>query len=119
VQHLLRALGVRVSVDDFGTGYSSLSYLKRMPIDSLKIDRSFVHDITENGDGAQIVSTIINLAHNLKMKAVAEGVETAEQAAYLRQRGCDEIQGFLISRPVSAEDLVSLFDRNLLPEAGE
>ena len=115
----LRAMGVTIAIDDFGTGYSSLNYLKRMPIDSLKIDRSFVHDITEDGDGAEIVSTIINLAHNLKLKAVAEGVETAEQAEFLRARGCDEVQGYLISRPVSAEDLVSLFDRRLLPEAVE
>ncbi len=113
----LRAMGVTISIDDFGTGYSSLSYLKRMPIDSLKIDRSFVHDIMDDGDSAEIVSTIISLAHNLKLKAVAEGVETAAQADFLRARGCDEVQGYLISRPVSAEDLVSLFDRNLLPEA--
>jgi EAL domain-containing protein (putative c-di-GMP-specific phosphodiesterase class I) len=85
-----------------------------MPIDALKIDRSFVHDITEDGDGAEIVSTIINLAHNLKLRAVAEGVETAEQADFLKSKGCDEIQGFLISRPVSSEDLISLFDRDLL-----
>ncbi|MBX9633612.1 MAG: EAL domain-containing protein, partial [Magnetospirillum sp.] len=116
----LRQMGVHISIDDFGTGYSSLSYLKRMPIDALKIDRSFVNDIMENGDacngeGAEIVSTIINLAHNLRLRAVAEGVETREQANFLRERGCDEIQGYLISRPVSGEDLVSLFDRNLLP----
>ena len=117
VLHELRALGVTISIDDFGTGYSSLSYLKRMPIDSLKIDQSFVSDITDDGDGAEIVSTIINLAHNLKLKAVAEGVETAAQADFLRAKGCDELQGYLISRPVSAEDLVSLFDRNLLPDA--
>jgi len=110
----LRSMGIHISIDDFGTGYSSLSYLKRMPIDALKIDRSFVNDITEDGDGAAIVSTIINLAHNLKLRAVAEGVETQEQADFLRARGCDEIQGFLVSRPVSADDLVSLFDRNLL-----
>ncbi|MGE5514544.1 MAG: EAL domain-containing protein [Bacteroidota bacterium] len=124
VAHVLRELrqmGVHISIDDFGTGYSSLSYLKRMPIDALKIDRSFVHDILEDGkvtdgEGAEIVSTIINLAHNLRLRAVAEGVETEEQAAFLRERGCDEIQGYLISRPVSGEDLVSLFDRNLLPE---
>ncbi|HLO75790.1 MAG TPA: EAL domain-containing protein [Magnetospirillum sp.] len=123
VAHVLRELrqmGVHISIDDFGTGYSSLSYLKRMPIDALKIDRSFVHDLLEdgkvtNGEGAEIVSTIINLAHNLRLRAVAEGVETEEQAAFLRDCGCDEIQGYLISRPVSGEDLISLFDRNLLP----
>ncbi|MFD2233797.1 EAL domain-containing protein [Phaeospirillum tilakii] len=118
----LRAMGVRISIDDFGTGYSSLSYLKRMPIDALKIDRSFVNDIfSDDGqvaeEGASIVSTIITLAHNLRLKAIAEGVETVAQALFLRQRGCDEVQGFLISRPVSGEDLISLFDRNLLPDA--
>jgi diguanylate cyclase (GGDEF)-like protein/PAS domain S-box-containing protein len=118
----LRAMGIRISIDDFGTGYSSLSYLKRMPIDALKVDRSFVNDIfgdddTVTDEGAEIVSTIINLAHNLKLKAIAEGVETAKQAEFLRSKGCDEVQGFLISRPVSAEDLISLFDRSLLPDA--
>jgi diguanylate cyclase (GGDEF)-like protein/PAS domain S-box-containing protein len=117
----LRAMGVRISIDDFGTGYSSLSYLKRMPIDALKVDRSFVNDIFDDNskvteDGAEIVSTIISLAHNLKLKAIAEGVETPEQAEFLRSKGCDEVQGYLISRPVSGEDLISLFDRNLLPQ---
>ncbi|KIL96966.1 diguanylate cyclase/phosphodiesterase (GGDEF & EAL domains) with PAS/PAC sensor(s) [Paramagnetospirillum magnetotacticum MS-1] len=120
----LRAMGVRISIDDFGTGYSSLSYLKRMPIDALKVDRSFVNDIFDGQskvteDGAEIVSTIINLAHNLKLKAIAEGVETPEQAEFLRSKGCDEVQGYLISRPVSGEDLISLFDRNLLPQGKE
>ncbi|WP_156612731.1 EAL domain-containing protein [Paramagnetospirillum marisnigri] len=120
----LRAMGVRISIDDFGTGYSSLSYLKRMPIDALKVDRSFVNDIFDEEDkvteeGAEIVSTIISLAHNLKLKAIAEGVETPAQAAFLQSKGCDEVQGFLISRPVSGEDLISLFDRDLLPEAQE
>jgi len=120
----LRTMGVRISIDDFGTGYSSLSYLKKMPIDALKVDRSFIHDIfNETGsvadEGASIVSTIINLAHNLKLKAIAEGVETVPQADFLRVRGCDEVQGFLISRPVSGEDLISLFDRNLLPAGTE
>ncbi|CAA7612547.1 conserved hypothetical protein [Magnetospirillum sp. LM-5] len=114
----LRAMGVHVSIDDFGTGYSSLSYLKKIPIDALKIDRSFVADIEDGtGDGAEIVSTIIDLAHNLKLRAIAEGVETAEQADFLRSKGCDEIQGYLVSRPVSGEDLISLFDRDLLPGA--
>ncbi len=119
VLRVLRTMGVHISIDDFGTGYSSLSYLKRIPIDALKIDRSFVSDIDSgedgNGEGAEIVSTIIDLAHNLKLRAIAEGVETAGQADFLRARGCDEIQGYLVSRPVSGEDLISLFDRNLLP----
>lgn len=110
----LRAIGVRVSVDDFGTGYSSLSYLSRMPLDALKIDRSFVKDLPHDEDAAEIVGTIINLAHSLKLKAVAEGVETIAQAMFMHQRGCDQIQGFLVARPMAAADLISLMDRKLL-----
>jgi EAL domain-containing protein (putative c-di-GMP-specific phosphodiesterase class I) len=110
----LRAIGVKVSVDDFGTGYSSLSYLSRMPLDALKIDRAFVKDATLNDEADEIVATIINLAHSLKLKAVAEGVETLAQAMFLHQKGCDQLQGFLVSRPMAAADLVSLMDRKLL-----
>ncbi len=110
----LRAIGVRISVDDFGTGYSSLSYLSRMPLDALKIDRSFVKDLPHDEDAAEIVGTIINLAHSLKLKAVAEGVETVAQAMFMHQRGCDQIQGFLVARPMAAADLISLMDRKLL-----
>jgi diguanylate cyclase (GGDEF)-like protein len=111
----LRAIGVRVSVDDFGTGYSSLSYLSRMPIDALKIDRSFIQNLSNGEDDAEIVSSIIGLAHNLKLSAIAEGVETLEQAMFLKGKGCDQIQGFLVARPMSPDDLVSLMDRRLLP----
>ncbi len=110
----LRQIGVHVSIDDFGTGYSSLSYLKRIPIDALKIDASFMHEITVASGDAEIVSAIIALAHNLKLKVVAEGVETEEQVNFLRGKGCDEIQGYLVSRPLSAENFESLFERNLL-----
>jgi EAL domain-containing protein (putative c-di-GMP-specific phosphodiesterase class I) len=104
----LKKMGVHLSVDDFGTGYSSLAYLKQFPIDTLKIDRSFVLDITTDPDDAMIALLIINMAHNLKLKVIAEGVETKEQLTFLRSYNCDEIQGYLFSRPVPAEELVKL-----------
>ncbi|MBC7452926.1 MAG: EAL domain-containing protein [Massilia sp.] len=100
---LLRAAGITVAIDDFGTGYSSLSYIARLPIDTLKIDRSFVINMANNADQYQLVSTIISLAHALKLKVVAEGVETAAQAQLLKQLSCDQIQGFLYSRPLPAQ----------------
>ncbi len=112
----LKDIGVNISLDDFGTGYSSLSYLKRFPIDVLKIDKSFVDDVTTNANDAAIALSVISLAHNLNMRVIAEGVETREQVQFLTERGCDEMQGYYFSRPVNAEAFTALLreHRNLL-----
>ena len=112
LMHAIRALGVELSVDDFGTGYSSLAALKRFPVQRLKIDRAFIRDLGRDDDSAAIVRSIINLARNLKLAVVAEGVETEEQLAILRGLACDDYQGFLFSRPVEAEAVRALVEQN-------
>ncbi|HEX3031037.1 MAG TPA: EAL domain-containing protein, partial [Bacillota bacterium] len=107
----LKQKSIKVAIDDFGTGYSSLSYLKRFPINTLKIDRSFVSDISGDSDETSIVSTIIVLARNLELKVVAEGVETEEQLNFLRRHRCGFAQGFLFSTPQPGGELTSLLQK--------
>jgi CheY-like chemotaxis protein len=104
----LRATGIKLSLDDFGTGHSSLSRLRRLPIDHLKIDQSFVRNLTTDPEDAAVCLAIIGLAHNLRMTVIAEGVESEGQATYLRQHRCDEIQGYYFSRPLPAADFERL-----------
>jgi len=111
----LKAMNVKISIDDFGTGFSSLSYLKRLPIDALKIDKSFVQDVTTDQNDAALVMTIVTLAHNLRLQVVAEGVETQEQLKFLHLLRCDEVQGYLFSKPLPASEL----ERVLTTEPGE
>jgi diguanylate cyclase (GGDEF)-like protein/PAS domain S-box-containing protein len=112
LMHAIRALGVELSIDDFGTGYSSLAALKRFPVQRLKIDRAFIRDLGRDDDSAAIVRSIVNLARNLKLAVVAEGVETEEQLALLRGLACDDYQGFLFSRPVEAGAVRDLVEQN-------
>jgi EAL domain-containing protein (putative c-di-GMP-specific phosphodiesterase class I) len=107
----LHDMGLKLSIDDFGTGYSSLSYLKNFPIDTLKIDKSFVNDIVTDPDDAAVVAGIINLAHNLRIKVIAEGVETEEQHVILARQGCDQYQGYYFSKPLPASEIVTKLRR--------
>ncbi len=114
----LKAMGVRLTIDDFGTGYSSLSYLKRFPIDALKIDQSFMRDITHataDSDDAAIVAAVVSMGKSLNQRVIAEGVETREQLAFLQAQGCGEGQGFYFSQPLSSEELVELLRTGISP----
>jgi EAL domain-containing protein (putative c-di-GMP-specific phosphodiesterase class I) len=111
-------MDLRISIDDFGTGYSSLSYLKRFPIDVLKIDQSFVRDIPGDADDAAIASTIITMAHSLGLKVVAEGVETREQLNFMREHGCDSMQGYFLSKPLPVEQFESFLNSGARLAAG-
>ena len=102
-----RRLGVRLAIDDFGTGHSSLSYLKRFSVDTLKIDRSFVQSLPDSGEDVAIAAAVIALGRSMRMSVVAEGVESQAQAAALRELGCDEIQGYLLGRPMPGGDFAA------------
>jgi EAL domain-containing protein (putative c-di-GMP-specific phosphodiesterase class I) len=108
----IRDLGIHLALDDFGTGYSSLAYLSKLPIDTVKIDRGFVHNIVDKAEDASIVSAILSLARSLKLKVVAEGVETRQQAQILKKLHCDEMQGFLFSPPVAEKELLELLAKD-------
>ena len=110
----LHQQGVGVAIDDFGTGYSSLSYLRKLPIDRIKIDQSFVQDVPVSDDAAVIVTTIVRLAHNLRLQVVAEGVETAAQSDFVRTAGCSFAQGFYYGRPTASQDLPQLLAHSFL-----
>jgi EAL domain-containing protein (putative c-di-GMP-specific phosphodiesterase class I) len=101
-------MGVCITIDDFGTGYSSLSYLKRLPINCLKIDRSFTKDIAHEPDSKSIVKAIIAMAHNLDLRVIAEGVETEQQCLLLQEYGCDRMQGYYFSKALPGEEFISL-----------
>ena len=109
--HQLRALGVRISMDDFGTGFSALSYLRQFPFDKLKIDRSFISDLSRHDDAMAIVRAVTSMAKSLRMVTTAEGVETVEHLDQIRMLGCSQVQGFFISRPQPVETMVRVLEK--------
>ena len=109
----IKEIGVHISIDDFGTGYSSLHYLKDLPIDRLKIDRSFVNEVMEDSNNAAIVSTITSMAHHLQLKVTAEGVENEDQMVFLRNQHCHEAQGYFFSKPIKAAEFEKKFLRDV------
>ena len=113
VLSVLNTSGIQIAMDDFGTGYSSLSYLRRLPVNTLKIDRSFIHQIPNDSSDSELTRAIIAMGHSLNLRVIAEGVETREQLDYLRELGCDGIQGFLLGRPMSAIELTQDLNRRM------
>jgi len=111
--HAIKQIGVRIAIDDFGTGYSSLAQLKRFPIDTLKVDRSFIREVVQDSDDQAITEAIIAMGKSLSLTIVAEGVETREQQDFLRNRACDEMQGFYFSRPVVPEEFAELLGKHV------
>jgi len=114
----IRDTGVKIAIDDFGTGYSSFRYLAKLPIDTIKIDRSFIITMLDEPNSLAIVSTMISLAHSMNLRVVAEGVDDEGQSRLLRLLRCDELQGFLFSRPVPAEEIVALLEADRAPGCG-
>jgi EAL domain-containing protein (putative c-di-GMP-specific phosphodiesterase class I) len=110
----LKAMGVRLAVDDFGTGYSSLSYLRQFPIDTLKVDKSFVHEIDADTGDSTIISAVIDMGGSLKHRVIAEGVETVEQVTFLQAHGCDEAQGYYFSRPIPGPKFAEMLESEVL-----
>jgi diguanylate cyclase len=108
----LKSIGVRIAIDDFGTGYSSLGYLKRFPIDTIKVDRSFIRDIPADSGDKKIAQAIIAMAHALRLKVVAEGVENAEQLTFLRAQHCDAVQGYFLFRPLPVDEVTDALKVN-------
>jgi EAL domain-containing protein (putative c-di-GMP-specific phosphodiesterase class I) len=117
----LKNMGVKIVIDDFGTSYSSLGYLKRFPVSSIKIDRSFIQDVITDPDDAAITTAIIAMAHILELSTIAEGVETEQQLNFLSARGCDEVQGYIFSRPQPAGKMTTMLlePRPMLPDGFE
>jgi EAL domain-containing protein (putative c-di-GMP-specific phosphodiesterase class I) len=109
----IKKMGVRLAIDDFGVGYSSLTHLKRFPIDTLKVDRSFIRDLPQNAEDKALTEAIIAMGKSLNLRVVAEGVETQEQQTFLRDRDCDEMQGFFFSRPIPSGEFAELMRKRI------